>query len=76
MYLPFPAAFRSLSRPSSPPRATGIPRAPFFAFLLILAFFDLAFAHDSFRLFDVNDLDYSCFKSFSYLLIQYVNDLP
>ena len=32
-YLPLAAAFRSLSRPSSPPRATGIPRAPFFAFL-------------------------------------------
>ena len=34
-YLPLAAAFRSLSRPSSPPRATGIPRAPFFAFLFI-----------------------------------------
>ena len=33
-YLPLPAAFRSLSRPSSPPRATGIPHAPFFVFLL------------------------------------------
>ena len=33
-HLPLTAAFRSLSRPSSPPRATGIPRAPFFAFLL------------------------------------------
>ena len=32
-YLPLAAAFRSLSRPSSPPRATGIPRAPLFAFL-------------------------------------------
>ena len=32
-HLPLPAAFRSLSRPSSPPRATGIPRAPLFAFL-------------------------------------------
>ena len=31
-YLPLAAAFRSLSRPSSPPRATGIPRAPFLAF--------------------------------------------
>ena len=28
-HLRLPAAFRSLSRPSSPPRATGIPRAPF-----------------------------------------------
>ena len=28
-YLPLAAAFRSLSRPSSPPRATGIPHAPF-----------------------------------------------
>ena len=32
-YLPLAAAFRSLSRPSSPPRATGIPHAPFSAFL-------------------------------------------
>ena len=32
-YLPLTAAFRSLSRPSSPPRATGIPHAPFFSFL-------------------------------------------
>ena len=32
-HLPLAAAFRSLSRPSSPPRATGIPRAPFLAFL-------------------------------------------
>ena len=31
-HLPLTAAFRSLSRPSSPPRATGIPRAPFLAF--------------------------------------------
>ena len=33
-YLPLTAAFRSLSRPSSPPRATGIPRAPLFAFFV------------------------------------------
>ena len=32
-YLPIPAAFRSLSRPSSPPGALGIPHAPSFAFL-------------------------------------------
>ena len=32
-YLPITAAFRSLSRPSSPLRATGIPHAPLFAFL-------------------------------------------
>ena len=32
-YLPLAAAFRSLSRPSSPPSATGIPHAPFSAFL-------------------------------------------
>ena len=31
-HLPLTAAFRSLSRPSSPPRATGIPRAPLFSF--------------------------------------------
>ena len=31
-HLPLTAAFRSLSRPSSPPRATGIPRAPLFTF--------------------------------------------
>ena len=36
-YLPIPAAFRSLSRPSSPPGATGIPHAPSFAFLLLLS---------------------------------------
>ena len=35
-YLPLTAAFRSLSRPSSPPRATGIPRAPLFAFSISL----------------------------------------
>ena len=34
-YLPLTAAFRSLSRPSSPPRATGIPRAPLFAFFYL-----------------------------------------
>ena len=34
-HLPLPAAFRSLSRPSSPPRATGIPRAPFVTFLFV-----------------------------------------
>ena len=39
-YLPLPAAFRSLSRPSSPPRATGIPRAPLFAFLFIFRLFE------------------------------------
>ena len=33
-HLPLTAAFRSLSRPSSPPRATGIPRAPLFAFFI------------------------------------------
>ena len=38
-YLPLAAAFRSLSRPSSPPRATGIPHAPFSAFLFLFAFF-------------------------------------
>ena len=32
-HLPLAAAFRSLSRPSSPPRATGIPHAPFMSFL-------------------------------------------
>ena len=32
-HLPLTAAFRSLSRPSSPPRATGIPHAPFLSFL-------------------------------------------
>ena len=31
-HLPLAGAFRSLSRPSSPPRATGIPRAPLFDF--------------------------------------------
>ena len=35
-HLPLAAAFRSLSRPSSPPRATGIPHAPLFAFPLSL----------------------------------------
>ena len=34
-HLPLTAAFRSLSRPSSPPRATGIPRAPLFAFFVL-----------------------------------------
>ena len=38
VYLPLRAAFRSLSRPSSPPRAAGIPRAPLFSFLLAFAF--------------------------------------
>ena len=33
-HLPLTAAFRSLSRPSSPPRATGIPRAPLFTFFV------------------------------------------
>ena len=33
-HLPLTAAFRSLSRPSSPPRATGIPHAPFSSFLV------------------------------------------
>ena len=33
-HLPLTAAFRSLSRPSSPPRATGIPHAPFLSFLV------------------------------------------
>lgn len=32
-YLPIPAAFRSLSRPSSPLRATGIHRLPFIRFI-------------------------------------------
>ena len=36
-YLPLTAAFRSLSRPSSPPRATGIPHAPFLSFLVPFA---------------------------------------
>ena len=38
-YLPLHAAYRSLSRPSSPPRATGIPHAPFFAFFVSFAFY-------------------------------------
>ena len=33
-HLPLTAAFRSLSRPSSPPGATGIPHAPFLSFLV------------------------------------------
>ena len=33
-HLPLTAAYRSLSRPSSPPGATGIPRAPLSAFVL------------------------------------------
>ena len=37
-YLPLAAAFRSLSRPSSPPRATGIPHAPLSAFLFVSPF--------------------------------------
>ena len=36
-HLPLTAAFRSLSRPSSPPRATGIPRAPLFTFFVPFA---------------------------------------
>ena len=36
-HLPLTAAFRSLSRPSSPPRATGIPRAPLFTFFVIFS---------------------------------------
>ena len=36
-HLPLTAAFRSLSRPSSPPRATGIPRAPLFTFFYLYA---------------------------------------
>ena len=36
-HLPLTAAFRSLSRPSSPPRATGIPRAPLFTFFVSFA---------------------------------------
>ena len=35
-YLPLPGAFRSLSRPSSPPGATGIPRAPLTVFPFFL----------------------------------------
>ena len=35
-HLPLTAAFRSLSRPSSPPRTTGIPRAPLFTFFIFL----------------------------------------
>ena len=34
VYLPLPAAFRSLSRPSSPPRAKASPMCPSFAFAL------------------------------------------
>ena len=37
-HLPLTAAFRSLSRPSSPPRATGIPHAPLSAFLFVSPF--------------------------------------
>ena len=33
-HLQLPLAFRSLSRPSSPPGATGIPHAPFLSFLV------------------------------------------
>src|SRR5688500_6088698 len=34
--VPIPAAFRSLSRPSSPLRATGIPHTPLFCLLYLL----------------------------------------
>ena len=78
-HLPLTAAFRSLSRPSSPPRATGIPRAPLFAFsvpsygpiplrdgAVILAYIRLArFNYD----FSVKSLDSLVLRS------HHVNDL-
>ena len=40
-HLPLAGAFRSLSRPSSPPRATGIPRAPLLTFPFSFRLHDL-----------------------------------
>ena len=47
-YLPLTAAFRSLSRPSSPPRATGIPHAPFLSFLVPFALLTCILTRDIF----------------------------
>ena len=47
-HLPLTAAFRSLSRPSSPPRATGIPHAPFLSFLVPFALLTCILTRDIF----------------------------
>ena len=61
-HLPLPATFRSLSRPSSPPGATGIPHAPFFAFLLAFIMVRYACANNGTSPY----LYYSVFCFFTY----------
>ena len=70
-YLPLAAAFRSLSRPSSPPRATGIPHAPFSAFLFLFAFLPtlLRCLRSLFRMQCRSILQFDC----SFSRISYIN---
>ena len=42
-YVPIPAAYRSLSRPSSPSESLGIPHTPFVTFLNIILKFTFSF---------------------------------
>ena len=75
-YLPLSAAYRSLSRPSSPPRAIGILHAPFSPFLVpsrrkrafALSFF---FFYNEFARFEI----YCCLFSLRIVSVHHVNVL-
>ena len=55
-YLPIPAAFRSLSRPSSPLRATGIHRLPFIRFISRMLLFPNSPLPDSKKIFSATSI--------------------
>ena len=83
-HLPLTAAFRSLSRPSSPPRATGIPHAPFPSFLspykrhharALGAARPPPFSLTLYSLDRSSSLDFSRFDSLYSSRSQHVNDL-
>ena len=77
LYVPVPGAYRSLSRPSSPLRATGIPHTPLFC-LLYFTICGLLFVVCSFATINPKQANYKHFVLsifFLFFLSQYVNEL-
>ena len=73
-YLHLPRAFRSLSRPSSPERATGIRHAPFLSFLFFFSRYSRLFLQVTAALASAARKP-SIFLFSLYFLCQYVKDL-
>ena len=74
-HLPLPGDFRSLSRPSSPPRAAGIPRAPLLAFALHFFARDRTPSNGARRHARDSFLFARCFSSVLSWCSQHVNEL-